>query len=309
MEPLADNTSSTNTTVSHGGGIPVEIQQIVEEELSRSKERIVARIKDCRELTDREVYEAGVAVNEIVLKTRSYLAEVNETLTSTQDSSSAVEEVLDHIVSSISAQDRSVSKAMEQLAGIARAGRAIQEASGASRLLALNARVESARFGGEGGRAFNVIADEMRQLSVAVESTNTMVAELVEELQRSLPSVAEEGTTIRNRVESLVDQLEVRNGELQNAFSASIDMGNDALQKVLSKAQDALSHLQFQDKMIQDLEGIERIVDKTSRRICDALAVDMGGGDESNFLGTLGAELDDEEEVEPGLDAGEILLF
>lgn len=287
-----------------------EVSAIVMEELERCRDKVLERIAKARKLTDSEVYHAGVALNELVQRAQAYMTEVNQRMSSTAESKDGVSERLASIQRIAKTQEELVSKALENLAGIAKAGRQIQEMSGASRLLALNARVESARFGGEGGRAFNVIADEMRELSQSVETTNTMVSRLAAHLQRSLPNIQEQTRSMSASIAGLVDEMAARNETLQAVFRASIEAGSGALESILSSARRSLSHLQFQDLMIQDLEGIERILVKSHEAVSHAISP---GGEadkshESRFLGTLGAELDEESSASD-LEAGEVLLF
>lgn len=291
--------------------LSADVQEVVIEELEKCREKVIERISKARKLTDSEVYAAGVALNEVVRKAQDYMKSVNERMSSTADSKDGVDGTLDSIQRMAQNQETLVSKALENLAGITKAGRQIQEMSGASRLLALNARVESARFGGEGGRAFNVIADEMRELSQSVETTNTMVSKLAAQLQKALPNIQKQTRSMSESIENLVREMGERNERLQSVFRESIEAGSLALEGVLGSARDGLSHLQFQDLMIQDLEGIERIMRKHFEQVAitfDPSKQGQGAGD-SAFLGTIGFELDEESGGEMALDHGEILLF
>lgn len=289
--------------------LPEDVQKIVVEELEKCREKVIERIVRARKLTDTEVYEAGVALNEVVQKAQDYMKSVNERMSSTADSTDGVDETLESIQVIARNQEDLVANALENLAGIAKAGRQIQEMSGASRLLALNARVESARFGGEGGRAFNVIADEMRELSQSVETTNTMVSKLAAQLQRSLPDIQKQTRSMSSSIESLVTEMGQRNARLQAVFRESIEAGSVALEGVLGSAREGLSHLQFQDLMIQDLEGIERVLNRHFDTVTKAVdpEIQQANG-QTAFLGTIGAELEEDGD-EMALDHGEVLLF
>lgn len=289
--------------------IPEEVVSIVTEELEKCREKVVERITKARKLTDTEVYHAGVALNEVVRKAQEYMSAVNERMTHTAEEKDGVEGSLQSIQRIAENQEDLVSEALQNLAGIAKAGRQIQELSGASRLLALNARVESARFGGEGGRAFNVIADEMRELSQKVETTNTSVSKLAAQLQKSLPNIQTQTRSMSESIEALASEMKARNERLQSVFKASIEAGGEALEGVLGSAREGLSHLQFQDLMIQDLEGIERVLANAHEAVGRALGQERDGAGSSTFLGTLGAELDEESGGETTLDHGEVLLF
>ena len=287
-----------------------ELQELVVNELEKCRDQIVERISKTRKLTDTEVYQAGVALDAVVRRAQSYMTEVNERMTATAESEDGVGDTLKQIQRTAKLQERQVEMALENLAGIAKAGRQIREMAGASRLLALNARVESARFGGEGGRAFNVIADEMRELSVSVERTNTMVSKLAAQLEKSLPVIQQQTAEMKASVESLVEEMGQRNQLLQKVFQESIAAGGDALEGVLGSAREGLSHLQFQDLMIQDLEGIERIVGECHNTVAKMLSTEgFEATPSETFLGTIGAELDDSEDKPGQLVSGHVLLF
>ncbi|MEO1228662.1 MAG: methyl-accepting chemotaxis protein [Myxococcota bacterium] len=296
-------------TEEHGAKLPEEVQKIVLEELNLCREKVVERISKTRQLTDSEVYHAGVALNDVVAHAQGYMKQVNERMSSTASGGSAVDHGLENIQRIARTQEELVSDALKNLAGIAKAGRQIQETAGASRLLALNARVESARFGGEGGRAFNVIADEMRELSQSVETTNTMVSKLAGQLQKALPNIQAQTRSMSDSIATLASEMAEQNERLQQVFKSSIEEGSEALEKVLGSAQAGLSHLQFQDLLIQDLEGIERILRNTEGSIAEALGAETAGDDQSAFLGTIGADLDEASGGETDLESGEVLLF
>lgn len=290
------------------GALPDDIQRIVLEELEQCREKVVERISKARQLTDSEVYAAGVALNEVVSHAQSYMKDMNERMSTTAKGDDGIDASLEDIQRIVKTQESLVGEALENLAGIAKAGRQIREMSGASRLLALNARVESARFGGEGGRAFNVIADEMRELSQSVETTNTMVGRLAAQLQKALPNIQTQTRSMSESIKALVAEMEERNARLQAVFQSSIESGGEALESVLGSARQGLSHLQFQDLMIQDIEGIERLLLLAESKIADSLGVKVDS-DDGAFLGTIGADLDEEAGGEYAIDSGEVLLF
>ena len=296
------------TTADNIEALPLEARTIVLEELDNCRQKVVDRIANARKLTDSEVYHAGVAMNEIVTTAQSYMKQVNDSMSDTANTDGGVDDTLASIRRQAKVQEQLVAEALENLTGIAKAGRKIQEMSGASRLLALNARVESARLEGAQSRAFDVIADEMRELSQSVENTNTMVSQLTAQLQNSLPEIQVQVRTMSESISNLVSEMDARNAHLQGVFKSSIDAGNTALDKVLSSAHSGLSHLQFQDLMIQDLEGIERLLRNSRQEVAQAIDPESTKDlEESAFLGTIGAALD--EEQAPEIDAGEVLLF
>lgn len=130
------------------------------------------------------------------------------------------------------------------------------------RMLAINARIEATRAG-EAGRAFTVIADEVRSLSAntrdLAETMRTHISKVVMGLKQSheaLRTVAtidmSENIMAKEKLGSMVGALLDRNGFVRSvADSAATDAG-----EISQKVSAAITSLQFQDRVSQRLEQV-----------------------------------------------------
>lgn len=269
------------------------------------REEILQRIRQARKVSDEGVLAAGSKIHEIVSHARRYIEEMEKALQATEDG--GLDRLVDEVRSNVVGQHSKVQAALERSTHIRKAGMAIEGAAKASRLLALNARVEASRLTGSHGAAFDVIAEEVRDLSEEIARANHHIEELISDLLQMLPQIANEAESARKLVENLYEKQQLRHQELHSRMTETAQSGTDTLNHVLSEARSALSDLQFQDPMIQDIEGIDRILVKVRNH----LASQVGKGEEveAAYAALLSERT---EEVGGGVrakDAGEALLF
>jgi methyl-accepting chemotaxis protein len=129
-------------------------------------------------------------------------------------------------------------------------------------MLALNAAIEAARAG-ESGRGFAVVADEVRKLSALSGDTGKRIGAKVQVITEAITStfkVAQESAAhdaqsmVRNEatVAGVLGGLQTVTGAL---LSSSKRLRDDSL-AIRAEIQDALVHLQFQDRVSQILAHV-----------------------------------------------------
>ena len=209
--------------------------------------------------------------------------------------------MIKEMVSAVNRQEEAVQKAMTQSSAILRAGHDVQAMASATRLLSLNARVEASRLGDQGS-SFSVIADEMRQLSHAVQQTNSAVARMAKELERLLPQISEQTRSIHGQFERFSRHVEVQLQGLRGRTDSG-DETEPVVNEIVAAAQEALSHLAFQDPMVQSLGRIQRSVDVLESRVLSQ--------DELPVAPAASADTPRAAEPEPQVDieAGDVMLF
>src|SRR5215831_3341785 len=165
-----------------------------------------------------------------------------------------------------------------------KATRAIDGLASEAKILALNSRIEAGRAGQ--GRAFSVVAVEMRQLSTAVAATNTKVRQHSGAVTDALAQVVARAEDTRGCVQRFstdagtsaqlvlgcVDQFRE---EARDALGES----DAAMAEAVRSSQDALSHLQFQDVVAQGLLRLDGRLRELQIEIADAAGIPAAAAD------------------------------
>lgn len=236
--------------------------------LDQCRQRVIARINRANQETERETLAAGDALNRIVEEARSHVQEVQNALGNLGQDSLAplvqrqvelIARYRETVTNRIAEQSATAEQATSELKQIQRMLVAVRNVAVETRVLALNTRVKATRLGATGG-TFCAIADEMARLSASVEETNRVVHQLAEGLLRTLPEIAAQASAVKESAETLSRDLAQHIGELRTAsdefkrgLAASLAAGDRRLSNVMRATQDALSHLQFQDPIAQQL--------------------------------------------------------
>jgi len=239
-------------------------------ELVHGKKRIVAWVEDLRALTEREILACGDVLSRIVDHVRALVADTDQTVqASLARSESLTSRFVTEMQDDILAQEDAVKQVLTLTDGIESAIDAINSLAQSSHMLAINARIEAARLGGD-GRGVAVIADQMREMSKTVRVTADTVRASIAGLREGLPSVRERATSINERTRSFIDVMaeHVKSAARHSQGGAS----TSRLDAVIELSNVALSHLQFQDPLAQKLASMDRdleVIVGRVRRVLD----------------------------------------
>lgn len=290
------------------------------------RDKLVKRVRSVNETTSAEVREAAHFLNAVVESARAYVQDSQRALSRLQgEGNDSIGELLGkqseflrkhatEMSERAAAQDERARNAAAAAKSIADLAASIERLAGEARLLAVNARIESSRLGAQSA-GFEVLASEMQRLSDEVATTNERVGELAGRLGHDLPWIAQHARDFRRAMEDFsttatmqLDETERGVGELRVQVTRASKAGGAVMEEILRASQSALSHLQFQDVVAQDL----RMLDGQARQ-AQVEAMTVLGAEP-----TLVAEIPDAEyktmgegeaDAAPVNPSGEVMLF
>jgi methyl-accepting chemotaxis protein len=237
-------------------------------QLNESNARIGRLIRDIQSLTEREILACGGVLSAIV-DTASHLAHESER--SLASSIAHSEEMTARFVqgmrADILAQESAVQRILKLASGIEAAITAINDLTLSSKVLAINARIESARLG-EQGKAFAVIADSLGGLSSVIHGASDTVSASIDAVRKGIPQMSASAVSMHERTNLFVEEV------AEQVKSASLETGGQSsgsLAKLMELSNQALSHLQFQDPMAQKLLSINGDLELVKERVRQVL--------------------------------------
>ena len=140
-------------------------------------------------------------------------------------------------------------------------------------LLALNAAIEAARAG-EHGRGFAVVADEVRTLSTQSGETGKQIRQKVEVIAGAIDSTLEYADALSVKDDEVIIEAEDVIRQVIARFNGSADVLTHAASRleedsdgVREQVSRVLVDLQFQDRVSQILELLERDIGRFEERI------------------------------------------
>jgi methyl-accepting chemotaxis protein len=300
---------------------------------------IAARLARCRERFDevtghairtseREVLAAGSVINDIFFEAREQSDELGRAAGALEgehgigsvaaliaEQSDACRSFLGRLTSDLREQNEQIGHATSLTSSIAEAGHVIRDVADQTRILTVNALIEAAHLG-ENGRSVAVIAKEMGELSKAVRDANERIAALVRALVAVLPALADrsrrlvgESNDFSDRAAGGLELASSKASALGAAVAESIASRERRLQRVLSLSQAAISNLQFQDPMAQELSALRHCFDGLEAEVLDALAVARSGNESAALVLQRAPEPTPDRDETPALESGEVLLF
>ena len=192
---------------------------------------------DSGQNTDDTIYEIRTVLG-------SLLSAVHESTDSSQQLSERIQK-LEQVLAEVNASLRQVETIAEE-----------------ARIVGLNGRLEAARAGTHGA-AFNVVANETKNLGVHAAETSASIRRQVEQLNRSLHQVstelrqrisidAESARDSQVRVTNLLDQL----GVMHHGLTSSLQRTESLSEAVSRDITKSVMALQFQDRVNQRLDHV-----------------------------------------------------
>lgn len=287
----------------------VELPAKIDRLLADHRARVHERIQHAQALSEREILAIGENVQNIVDHTRQYIDVSKHT---TEENFSAqtrsLNDYLEYARGSSDAQHHAVTQALALSDDIAHAGAAVDRLASQARLLALNAKIEAARLGGAGS-AFGVITEQMNHLSLEIAKTNRLIADATQAIRECLPVIAEQNTAQIRRLETFTTTMRQLKADIESALSAASTAGDTHINMILTLAYAALSHLQFQDPMIQGVQKIDFLARDLHHKVNATLDIPAPQNTPSPYIETLGSKMDEETPDDAGVHAGEVILF
>jgi methyl-accepting chemotaxis protein len=243
----------------------------VRAELDRGKRQVEARVGRLRELSERETLACGRVLAQIVDTARTIISDTDGALAAAiTRSDETTTRFIGEMQRDIEAQEAAVEKVLALADAMQEAVSAIDSLSQYSDLLSINARIEAARLG-DMGAGFAVIAEQTRQLSGTIRGAAERVGTAIVSMREGLPPVRERATAMRERARAFIEVVgeEMKHGSRDSATGGA---GSHRLEAVMRLSNEALSHLQFQDPLVQELNSIDRDFAALAGRVDRVLA-------------------------------------
>ena len=192
--------------------------------------------------------DSGLSTDDTIHEIRSVLGGLLSAVQESTDSSQQLSERL---------------QKLEQTLGEVNASlRQVETIAEEARIVGLNGRLEAARAGSHGA-AFNVVANETKNLGVHAAETSASIRKQVEQLNRSLHQVS---TELRERISidaasALDSQVKVTNlldqlGVMHYGLTTSLQRTESLSEGVSRDITKSIMALQFQDRVNQRLDHV-----------------------------------------------------
>lgn len=295
-----------------------------DELLGELHEQLATRVQALTELSEHGIYGAGEALQRIVEVSQDHQQTLAVDLTTLEDHAAHLGtdklEALRHAHEALSGkmerllQERGalLDRCESLLRTLSRQSQNLDAIAGASKIMTLLARVESAHIG-QKGQLFESTIEEMSALDASMAGLTHDLTSLQEKLKKAMPRLREGSVALKHATDEYrawwpteTDRIQTRSTELAHTSRTGAMETAERARKLGDITLTTLSHLQFQDPMIQQLQQLDVQVNRVRNRAC-------GADSEASFRANLGmnAFVEGRAEDEPAVDeaGGSVLLF
>ncbi len=173
-------------------------------------------------------------------------------------------------------------------------------------MLALNAAIEAAHAGSTIGAGFAVVAQEVRQLSVASRGTGKSIEKKVSVINDALRRIVDANDVVSRREEAAVQESEARIGNVLSTFggmterllqSAAEFRGES--ETIKDAVMESMVQLQFQDRVGQILAHVVRSMEELREAAEAASGAPLGdasGGLAESYMARMASSYTTEEQ-------------
>lgn len=250
----------------------------VAEEQSRMRWLILQVVGAAIRMSEAEILAAVKNLTGIQIEAKQHVEDLESLVKRTRGEREVASQVISHqaefcdqAIGLLRQQKSTAERAMALTEEIDNFVGTIGKIANAVRILTINGHIESTRLGNE-GRAFAVIAEQMRELSEEVRTANERIKDLTTGLAKLIPVIVDSSRSLLTLTERFSAEHISAVSDFQTAVDAAQEGIGEALYETQERAQrlaqrtgQIMTHLQFQDRMAQKLRDIEHITLHTEK--------------------------------------------
>jgi len=283
-----------STITPRGGAVDTGVLNAIQSQVSSLQKLADELLGKCITISEKEVMAAGDAVRAIYDETREQVSAVDHAVASLGNEAgnrSAASlgaamkrqrelfgEFMNELSRRLEAQSAAANHALAMVAKVNEFTKKVSGLWSEARILTVNARIEAARLG-EQGAGFAIIAQEMGRFTVAVAKANEATSGIAQQMADTIPAIASESDSMVAGVREFSAHLAEESNRLERVYSEAMANALDALnaangagKQTVERAQEVLSHLQFQDMLTQALRQMDALTKTVDANVTELAA-------------------------------------